>query len=372
MQRAAGEPGEERTSARMLGAAPHGSLGARVPAERGPLGLGCLLEEEAKGYGPACGTARLPSRSGAAKWRCRGGATDAGRRCGLHLSVSMLHAQGPCIYADGAGPGWPMSRLAGRGDAGPGAGGAGGAGLGVEIGWSQRGERGRPAFGWRVRCSPGGSSPGVRPARSPPWPGGQEPAVAAAAAARRLHNRAAGRARSPRAALGRQPAASGGPGSARLPGASACQPGRKSFWSGVGSLRLPGWGAGDVAKCTPGGRFTWGSERGPGEPVGVVAWSLAAPGNELQRARRQPPSLVRSQRSAGSVGLWVVRERAGSAWLALEAGLPCPRPQAPFLFAHPEPCAKMRTCSLGCPPAPPPPYRVHPRPALGPMHAGNL
>lgn len=47
----------------------------------------------------------------------------------------------------------------------------------MEIGWSQRGERGRPGFWWRVRGSPGGSaadstrsSPGVRPARLPALP----------------------------------------------------------------------------------------------------------------------------------------------------------------------------------------------------------
>lgn len=88
------------------------------------------MEGERKG----CGSARLTSRPGATKRRCPGGQRDAARRCGLVLGLSMLHAQAPRIYGDGAGPGWPMSRLGraewaqaglARRDAGPAGGGVG-------------------------------------------------------------------------------------------------------------------------------------------------------------------------------------------------------------------------------------------------------
>lgn len=179
----------------------------------------------------------------------------------------MLHAQGPCIYGDRAGPGWPMSTLSraewapaglARRDAGPGGGGWW-AGLGVEIGWSQRGERGRLGFGWRVRCSPGGSaadstrsSPGVRPARLPALPrragagsGGRgcSPALAqsrcrAGEVSECGPGKAAGACWGPRS-----PRASREPGLGSLDG--------NSFWREVGFLRLPRWGVGDLSEMLP-------------------------------------------------------------------------------------------------------------------------
>lgn len=110
-----------------------------------------------------------------------------------------------------------------------------------------------------MRCSPGGSaadstrsSPGVRPARLPALPRRAGADSGGRAAALRLHNRAAGRARSPSAAGGRLPAPAGEPPEpAALRGASACQPGRNSFGRKVGFLGLPRWGAGNLSERHP-------------------------------------------------------------------------------------------------------------------------
>ncbi|CAK7320051.1 hypothetical protein VULLAG_LOCUS22375 [Vulpes lagopus] len=55
MERAAGEPGEDRTSARMLGAAPHGSLGARCRPSAGLWGLGVSWKRKRRDTGPPVG-----------------------------------------------------------------------------------------------------------------------------------------------------------------------------------------------------------------------------------------------------------------------------------------------------------------------------
>lgn len=130
-------------------------------------------------------------------------------------------------------------------------------------------------FSGRERCGlhPGDNPPGrhaeqgvqrVRARRaSPPSPGGQELVPAAASAVLRLHNRAAGRARSPSAAPGRQPAPGGGPRSTRAspePGFASLDGtlfgGKFAFCTSQGGevLRLPEMQAFQVI-----GDFTFGS-----------------------------------------------------------------------------------------------------------------
>ena len=101
------------------------------------------------------------------------------------------------------------------------------------------------------------SSSGVRRARLPALPWRAEPAVAAAAAAPRLHNRAAGRARSPSADPGNLPAPAGAGEPARLPRAGPCQPGRNSFWREVGFLCHPRLGGAENQHLLKRGFHVW-------------------------------------------------------------------------------------------------------------------
>lgn len=151
------------------------------------------------------------------------------RELSVLRALSMIQAGRLSIYGDRAGPGWPISTLsgaewalaglAGR-DAGPGWGGAAG-------GWKSDGvsevSEGIRAWVTGALLHPGDNPPrggalcreftGCALSAPPcPPPAGRAGSGSPAAVAPRLHNRTAGRARSPSAGPGRVPTPAGAAG----------------------------------------------------------------------------------------------------------------------------------------------------------------